>query len=76
MAALRLKQGFGRLIRRNTDRGAVVILDNRISSRDYGRAFIEVLPRAAIYNGPVRSVGERIEAWLAGPAQGGRPPSD
>jgi len=75
MAALKLKQGFGRLIRRNSDRGAVVILDRRISSRDYGRAFIEVLPKAAMYTGPVRGVGERIEAWLATP-QGGRPPSD
>jgi ATP-dependent DNA helicase DinG len=64
MAALKLKQGFGRLIRRNSDRGAVVILDNRISSRDYGRAFIEVLPRAAMYTGSALGVGERIEAWL------------
>ena len=65
MAALKLKQGFGRLIRRNSDRGAVVILDNRISSRDYGRAFLEVLPRAAMYTGSAAGVGERIEAWLA-----------
>jgi len=64
LAALRLKQGFGRLIRRSSDRGAVVILDNRISSRDYGRAFLEVLPRAAMYDGPVRGVGETIERWL------------
>jgi len=64
MAALKLKQGFGRLIRRNSDRGAVVILDNRISSRDYGRAFIEVLPKAAMYTGSALEVGERIEAWL------------
>ncbi|MDQ6691156.1 MAG: exonuclease domain-containing protein, partial [Candidatus Dormibacteraeota bacterium] len=59
MAALKLKQGFGRLIRRSTDRGAVVILDNRISSRDYGRAFLEVLPRGAMYTGPALGVGER-----------------
>jgi Rad3-related DNA helicase/DNA polymerase III epsilon subunit-like protein len=64
LAALRLKQGFGRLIRRGSDRGAVVILDNRISSRDYGRAFLEVLPRAAMYTGSVLGVGERIERWL------------
>ena len=36
-AALRLKQGFGRLIRARTDRGAVVILDRRIHERGYGR---------------------------------------
>ena len=46
-AALRLKQGFGRLIRRSSDRGAVVILDNRILGRDYGKAFLDVLPPAS-----------------------------
>jgi len=64
LAALRLKQGFGRLIRRGTDRGAVVILDNRISSRDYGRAFLEVLPPASRFRGPLAEVGKRVEAWL------------
>lgn len=67
LAALRLKQGFGRLIRRSSDRGAVVILDNRISSRDYGRAFLEVLPPASQYRGPLERTGERIEEWVAGP---------
>src|SRR5437660_3183879 len=51
-AALRLKQGFGRLIRRSTDRGAVVILDNRILGRDYGKAFLDILPPASRYVGP------------------------
>jgi len=64
LAALRLKQGFGRLIRRASDRGAVVVLDGRISSREYGRAFLEVLPPAAQYRGRVERVGERIEEWL------------
>ena len=64
LAALRLKQGFGRLIRRSSDRGAVVILDNRISSRDYGKSFLEVLPRAAMFTGDIARVGERIEEWL------------
>ena len=66
LAALRLKQGFGRLIRRSSDRGAVVILDNRISSRDYGKSFLEVLPRAAMFTGHVSVVGERIQEWLGG----------
>jgi predicted DnaQ family exonuclease/DinG family helicase len=63
-AALRLKQGFGRLIRRSTDRGAVVILDNRILGRDYGKAFLEVLPPASRYVGPSGEVAERIGGWL------------
>jgi len=64
-AALRLKQGFGRLIRSRDDRGAVVILDNRIVERDYGRAFLEALPPASRYLGPARRIGRRIEEWLA-----------
>jgi len=64
-AALRLKQGFGRLIRRHDDRGAVVILDNRVLERDYGRAFLEALPPASRYLGPASGMGERIEEWVS-----------
>ena len=63
-AALRLKQGFGRLIRRSTDRGAVVILDNRILGRDYGRAFLDVLPPASRFVGPAADIAERVGDWL------------
>ncbi len=45
-AILRLKQGFGRLIRSSQDRGGVVILDNRILTASYGKAFLESLPPA------------------------------
>jgi predicted DnaQ family exonuclease/DinG family helicase len=65
-AALRLKQGFGRLIRRSTDRGAVVILDNRILGRDYGKAFLDILPPASRYVGPGNEVADRVGAWLEG----------
>ncbi len=65
-AALRLKQGFGRLIRRSTDRGAVAILDSRILGRDYGKTFLEVLPPASRYVGPGGEVAERVGAWLEG----------
>ena len=47
-AALRLKQGFGRLIRSQDDRGVVAILDKRIQTRHYGRRFIRDLPPARI----------------------------
>jgi len=43
-AALRLKQGFGRLIRRATDRGLVVILDPRVVTKRYGKALLDSLP--------------------------------
>jgi len=63
-AALRLKQGFGRLIRRSTDRGAVVILDNRILGRDYGKAFLDVLPPASRFVGPSSEIAARVGEWL------------
>jgi ATP-dependent DNA helicase DinG len=43
-AVLKLKQGFGRLIRSRTDRGLVVILDPRVMTKGYGRTFINALP--------------------------------
>ena len=43
-AIIKLKQGFGRLIRRKTDTGQVVILDPRILTKRYGRLFLESLP--------------------------------
>lgn len=45
-AALKLKQGFGRLIRTKSDRGAVVILDSRIVTKAYGKVLMESLPPA------------------------------
>ena len=63
-AALRLKQGFGRLIRRSTDRGAVVILDSRILGRDYGKAFLDVLPPASRFVGPAAEIAHRVGDWL------------
>jgi ATP-dependent DNA helicase DinG len=43
-AVIKLKQGFGRLIRTQTDRGMVVILDPRVLTKGYGRAFLDALP--------------------------------
>ena len=45
-AILRLRQGFGRLIRTKTDRGAVIILDRRVTASRYGSAFLRSLPPA------------------------------
>jgi len=43
-AIIKLKQGFGRLIRSNSDRGIVVILDSRIRTKRYGKLFLSALP--------------------------------
>lgn len=47
-AVLRLKQGFGRLIRTASDKGVVAILDHRVQNRQYGKAFLKELPPAKI----------------------------
>jgi ATP-dependent DNA helicase DinG len=47
-AILKLRQGVGRLIRTKTDRGIIVILDNRIVTKPYGRAFMQALPKCPL----------------------------
>jgi ATP-dependent DNA helicase DinG len=47
-AVLRLKQGFGRLIRSKSDRGILAILDNRLSTKSYGKLFLASLPEYTV----------------------------
>ena len=47
-AIITLKQGFGRLIRRTTDHGSIVILDRRLLSAKYGSDIISALPKAPL----------------------------
>jgi ATP-dependent DNA helicase DinG len=63
-AILRLRQGFGRLIRTRTDRGAVVILDRRLHDRWYGRLFLSALPPATRVLGPSEVVLRRMDAFF------------
>ncbi len=60
-AAIALKQGFGRLIRRRDDRGIVAILDGRIVTRGYGKVFLETLPTGL----PRSSSIEQVRRWWA-----------
>ncbi|MGI8847877.1 MAG: helicase C-terminal domain-containing protein [Candidatus Dormibacteria bacterium] len=64
-AVLRLRQGFGRLIRSESDRGAVVIADPRILDRDYGRRFLDALPKAGVTREPVAAVAHRVAGFVA-----------
>ena len=47
-AILKLRQGVGRLIRTRSDKGIIVILDNRIVTKAYGRAFLKALPSCPV----------------------------
>jgi ATP-dependent DNA helicase DinG len=51
-AMLQLRQGFGRLIRSHADSGVVAILDPRLRTRAYGRAFLGALPRCPLVDEP------------------------
>jgi ATP-dependent DNA helicase DinG len=62
-AALRLKQGFGRLIRSTTDRGAVVICDPRVVRKGYGAALLAGLPPARRLEGPWAALRPDLEAF-------------
>jgi ATP-dependent DNA helicase DinG len=63
-AILRFRQGFGRLIRSQTDRGAVVVLDKRILGKSYGRAFIESLPPCSKKEGLLADLPRTVSRWL------------
>jgi ATP-dependent DNA helicase DinG len=47
-AILKFRQGVGRLIRTKTDTGIVVVLDNRILTRQYGQAFLDAMPKCPV----------------------------
>jgi ATP-dependent DNA helicase DinG len=61
-AVIALKQGFGRLIRSETDRGVLGILDHRIVKKQYGKIFFDSLPpyRRA---GRLEEVSEFMQEW-------------
>ena len=62
-AALRLKQGFGRLIRSRADRGAVLVLDDRLVTRKYGRYLRDSIPETALVKGPWVEVLGRLKGF-------------
>lgn len=63
-AILRFRQGFGRLIRRKTDRGIVVIFDSRVVSKRYGQMFLESLPECTVHKAPLSRLPEVARQWL------------
>ncbi len=63
-AILLFRQGFGRLIRTQQDRGIVVIMDRRVLTKRYGRFFIESLPGCSIQNGSLSELPRKATQWL------------
>jgi ATP-dependent DNA helicase DinG len=63
-AILRFKQGFGRLIRTNSDRGIMVVFDKRIVTTKYGGAFLKSIPSVPVKRGNINELIEFIYKWL------------
>ncbi|GEL07426.1 ATP-dependent DNA helicase DinG [Salisediminibacterium halotolerans] len=63
-AVLRFKQGFGRLIRRSSDRGIVVVLDRRIKVTRYGHFFAGSLPGIPMQDKPMDEIEQEVGDWF------------
>jgi ATP-dependent DNA helicase DinG len=62
---LKLRQGFGRLIRSTSDRGVVMLLDRRLHDKPYGRVVLHALPPARRVTGPWSTVRQALRAFYA-----------
>ncbi len=71
-AALRLKQGFGRLIRTATDRGAIVVADPRLLKKGYGKSLLNALPPARRLTGDWAGIVTELGRFYR-PARSRRP---
>ncbi|WP_347860493.1 ATP-dependent DNA helicase DinG [Salimicrobium sp. PL1-032A] len=63
-AILRFKQGIGRLIRGENDKGVVIIMDKRIIDSNYGKFFTESLPTSTLHQISTRELLENFDAFL------------
>lgn len=63
-AILRFKQGFGRLIRTEKDRGIMMVFDKRITTTKYGKAFLKSIPDVPMKKGNIDELVEIIYKWL------------
>jgi ATP-dependent DNA helicase DinG len=63
-AILRFRQGFGRLIRTQSDRGVVAVLDKRLITKRYGQVFRDSLPPCTVKQGPLSQLPATAARWL------------
>ncbi len=64
-AILKFRQGFGRLIRSRSDRGLVVIMDNRVTTKRYGQQFLNSIPKCTRCTNSVHDLPKLAQRWLA-----------
>ena len=62
-AVLRFRQGIGRLIRNKGDKGAIVVLDRRVTGRSYGGSFLKSIPPCTLKPSNMSTVGQLAAQW-------------
>lgn len=65
MAVIKFRQGFGRLIRSRSDRGIVLLLDVRASTKSYGKSFLKSLPECKVLKGKAEMVIKEMSMFLS-----------
>lgn len=65
-AVIKFKQGFGRLIRSQDDRGVVVVLDARLAKKSYGKKFIDSLPGGEVRFVVKGQLARELRDWMDG----------
>ena len=63
-AVLRFRQGIGRLIRNKGDKGALVVLDRRITGRSYGQSFLKSIPPCTLKPSSLTTVATQTAEWI------------
>jgi DNA polymerase-3 subunit epsilon/ATP-dependent DNA helicase DinG len=63
-AILRFRQGFGRLIRTQSDRGVVAVFDRRLLTKSYGSLFLDSLPGCTVKRGRLADLPRTASQWL------------
>lgn len=63
-AILKFRQGYGRLIRSKKDWGALIILDKRVLSKNYGSKFINSLPLQPVIKSTTNNIAKQLSCWM------------
>jgi ATP-dependent DNA helicase DinG len=74
LAVIKFRQGFGRLVRRRTDRGSILVLDSRILTKYYGKLFLESLPEIRVVKGARKEVFAAFRKFHADEEEGYQSP--
>lgn len=64
-AIVKFRQGFGRLVRRSSDKGAIIVLDKRICTKPYGKKFIESIPETKRMYTHLEEISDAVRELLS-----------